>query len=160
MTGHFENKACLLSCGGEAHFVPSECRVANRKAVRCTVYCWYCNAEHLPKNYPVFKICGMNNIPSLSEYTKVHFKFKKKQNSLSVHIIVHLRMSAKCDSLHLKTVNFYKFLSISILLQSLFISGSISATPVHLHHRNNGHMVNEGMEQWTLHRQLAFHNRI
>ena len=54
------NTACLIACGDEGHFVPSECTVASRKAVRCRVYCWNCNAEHLPKKYLVFKICGRN----------------------------------------------------------------------------------------------------
>jgi len=34
---------------------------------------------------------------------------------------VHLSMSEMSDSLHLKTVNFYKFLNMSVLLQSLFM---------------------------------------
>jgi hypothetical protein len=42
------------------NFVPSEWTVASRKAVRCTVYCWNCNAEHLPKKNLVFSICGRN----------------------------------------------------------------------------------------------------
>jgi len=58
--GNSRHKACLLACDGEAKFALSECRVANRKAVRCRGYCWYCNVEHLPNKYPVFKICGRN----------------------------------------------------------------------------------------------------
>ena len=58
--GNSKYKARLIAWGGEGHFIPSEWRVASRKAVHCRVYCWNCNVEHLLKEYFVFKICGRN----------------------------------------------------------------------------------------------------
>ena len=55
-----QKKVCLLACGGKANFVMSECRIAKTKALQCRVYCWHCNAEHLPEKYLVLKICGRN----------------------------------------------------------------------------------------------------
>jgi hypothetical protein len=88
-----KDKACLFASCGKGHFIPSESIVARRKAVRCRVYCWNCNVEHLPKMYLVFKICGRNI--TLTEWVhRCSIQILHTQNSYSFHMKVRLRMSA------------------------------------------------------------------
>ena len=101
--GNSKYKARLISCGGEGHFIPSECIVASRKAVCYRVCCWNCNAEPQPKKYLLFKIC-VRNI-TLSEYTGVQFKFYKHRICTFIWKWVSVWMH---KSLYLKTVNVYK----------------------------------------------------
>jgi hypothetical protein len=104
-----KDKASLLDCGAEAYFIPFECRVANRMAVHCTVYSWYCNGEHLPKKYLLFKICGRNiNYPHSVGMQWLNLNFTNTKFLLLSYEIVSWN-SEMHDSLHLKTVNVYKW---------------------------------------------------
>jgi hypothetical protein len=74
--------------------------VANRKAVHCRVYCWYCNPEHVQKKYLVFKIYCRN----ISLTYWVHrgaIQILQTQNSFSFHMKMCLRMSA-CIRAHIR----------------------------------------------------------
>jgi len=90
--GNCRYKALLFACAGEGHFIPSEWMITSRKAVCCRVYCWHCNAVHLPKKHLVFKICGRNITLTQWVHT-VSIQILQTPNSYSFHMKVCIGMS-------------------------------------------------------------------
>jgi hypothetical protein len=98
-----KDKASLLACGGKAHFVPSGCTVANRKAVHFKEYCWYCNGELLPKKVPYVKNLWKEYCPNSVSIQRFNLNFINTKflllsyESVSQIVLMHA-------SLYLKTV--------------------------------------------------------